>query len=93
MPSYPASLMSARRARDGRYDLLSAIDHLLEGLQLYSKAAQDARERGDLESAELFRNLERTSRLQAEVARALLAREASPTPVPFSQPAPLQLAR
>lgn len=64
--------LPTRRARDGRYDLLMAIDHLLEGAQLYSKAAQDALGRSDANLAEYFGALERMSRNQAEAARRLL---------------------
>ncbi|MBI3182785.1 MAG: hypothetical protein HYZ28_11665 [Myxococcales bacterium] len=60
--------------RSGRYDLLMAIDHLLEGAQLYGKAAQDAAGAGDSEAAEFFGSLERGSRRQAQVARELLER-------------------
>jgi hypothetical protein len=60
------------RRRDARYDLLMALDHLLEGAQLYSKAVQEATRSGDEAIAEYFRHLERTSRVEAERARELL---------------------
>lgn len=68
------SWLPPRRARDGRYDLLMAIDHLLEGAQSYAKAVQDAERAGNLALAEFFIGLEQVSRRQAQRARELLER-------------------
>jgi hypothetical protein len=67
-----------QRRRDSRYDLLSALDHLLEGAQLYSRAVQEAVRSGDEALAEYFSHLERTSRLEAARARELLEQLAQP---------------
>jgi hypothetical protein len=67
-------VLPPRRRRDGRFDLLMAIDHLLEGSQLYAKAVQDAALANDPGLEEYFRGLERNTRRQISLARELLER-------------------
>lgn len=49
-----------------------AVDHLMEGAQLFARSAQNAELAGDLELSEFFTTLERMSRQRAQVAKCLL---------------------
>ncbi len=70
LPIEPVS--PERRRRDPRYHLLMALDHLLEGAQLYGQASREAMAAGNGALAEFFGALERLSRRQAQTARDLL---------------------
>ena len=60
-----------QQRRDSRYDLLSALNHSLEGAQLYARGAQEALRNRDAALAEYFHQRERASRLEAERAEPL----------------------
>lgn len=76
LPIQPA--IPERRRRDPRYHLLMALDHLLEGAELYGQAFREAMADGNGPLAEFFGALERQSRRQAQAARTLLDGEPPP---------------
>lgn len=77
MNVYPLPLAKQAPAKHARYDLLMAIDHLLEGTQLYAQAVHDATACGNDLLAEFFADLERMSRFNVDTARKLLEQTAT----------------
>ena len=63
-----------RRQTQTRFDLLMALNHLLEGTQLYAKAVSDAQQFDNPQLAHFFSDLEETSRQKAQAAKELLER-------------------
>lgn len=61
------------RSWDGLYELIFAIHHSAEGVELASRAASAARQRNDRELAALFGRLEELERELVARARALFA--------------------
>lgn len=66
--------MSDTTVSDLEYDLVTTLSNLLQGREVLGKYAQDAEKAGDLDSAEIFRNLQSTNAEAAGRIRNALAR-------------------
>ena len=61
-------------ASNVEYDLISSLYHLLQGNENLTRYEQDAREKGDNESAQFFRELREQNRQILDRGRTLLAK-------------------
>jgi hypothetical protein len=61
------------RTSDPAYDLVSVMYHALQGAETYERYITDARERGDSELADFFRDVQERNCEIADRAKALLA--------------------
>ena len=57
---------------DAAYDLVSVLYHALQGAETYDRYIADAKERGDDELAEFFRDVQQSNSRVAARARELL---------------------
>lgn len=60
--------------RDTTYDVISVVNHALQGAEIYDQYIRDSEQSGDQEVAQFFRDVKEEDKRRSDRAKQLLAK-------------------